>query len=307
MKRIGARLHCVLRLACVLFLACPAAYSASVTSTPGTPPQFSIAPAASRPLDSIRGWLGAPPSQPELLPPEQAFDVSVRARDASSLIATLMPAPGYYLYRDRIKFSVEDPPGIAVDSMSMPTGEFKNDPNFGKMEVYHRPVEAIIGLMPSAGGRDSIKLHVSYQGCNEPLGVCYPPIEKTIPVALAGADWRGGAAASPNDDASDGARIGRLFAHGNAWALVAAFFGFGLLLAFTPCMLPMIPILSGIIVGHGHHMTRRHALALSSVYVLAMAMTYALAGIAAGLAGTLLSASLQNPWVRSAIRGSRPD
>jgi thiol:disulfide interchange protein DsbD len=281
----------------LLFLACVAAQPAGGAPTPQTPPQFSTAPAASRPLDSIRGWLGGAPSQPELLPPEQAFDVTVRARDASSLTATLTPAPGYYLYRDRIKFSVEDPPGIAVDSVSMPTGDFKDDPNFGRMEVYHRPVEAIIGLKPGSGGTDQIKLHVSYQGCNEPLGVCYPPIEKTISVALAGADLRGGTSASPNDDSSDGARIGRLFARGGAWALVAAFFGFGLLLAFTPCMLPMIPILSGIIVGHGHPMTRRHALALSSVYVLAMATTYALAGVAAGLAGTLLSASLQNPWV----------
>lgn len=91
--------------------------------------------------------------------------------------------------------------------------------------------------------------------------------------------------------------MGQLFAQGNRWVLVAAFFGFGLLLAFTPCMLPMIPILSGIIVGRGSPLTRRHALGLSAIYVLGMAIIYALAGVAAGVAGTLFSAYLQNPWV----------
>ncbi len=84
---------------------------------------------------------------------------------------------------------------------------------------------------------------------------------------------------------------------GDHWALVAAFFGFGLLLAFTPCMLPMIPILSGLVVGHGQPASRLHALGLSAVYVLGMAITYTAAGVAAGLAGALLSAFLQNPWV----------
>src|SRR6185295_15851596 len=88
---------------------------------------------------------------------------------------------------------------------------------------------------------------------------------------------------------------------GNFWAVVASFFGAGLLLSFTPCVLPMVPILSGIIVGQGHQVTRGQAFSLSVAYVLGMAITYALAGIGAGLSGTLLSNALQNPWVLGAF------
>jgi thiol:disulfide interchange protein DsbD len=174
------------------------------------------------------------------------------------------------------------------------------------VQVYHQPVDAVIRLQRS-GAADTVQLHATYQGCNDPLGVCYPPIEKTLVVALASAAGTppGGPAAEAAPQAAaaggsalyDDQAVHRLFASGGTWALLAAFFGFGLLLAFTPCMLPMIPILSSIIAGHGPGMTKRHALGLSAVYVLAMALTYALAGVAAGLAGTLLSAWLQNPWV----------
>jgi thiol:disulfide interchange protein DsbD len=91
--------------------------------------------------------------------------------------------------------------------------------------------------------------------------------------------------------------IAGLLQGGNLWLIAASFFGFGLLLSFTPCVLPMVPILSGIIVGHGAHISRSRALLLSAAYVLGMAATYALAGVAAGLSGTLLSAALQNAWV----------
>jgi thioredoxin:protein disulfide reductase len=260
---------------------------------------------SSGPLDSIRKWLSGSKSQSELLPPEEAFQIAVRAKDANTLVAELRPARDYYLYRDRISFSVADPSTIAVTGVSLPKGETKADPTFGDVEVFRRPTQAVIALERSGAAADRLQLRATYQGCNEPLGVCYPPIEKTIPVVLSGAASPGDASQARVADgsrvapgaSSDGGPIRQLFAGGNAWALVAAFFGFGLLLAFTPCMLPMIPILSGIIVGHGQHMTRLHALGLSSVYVLAMAMTYALAGVAAGLAGTLLSAYLQSPWV----------
>jgi thiol:disulfide interchange protein DsbD len=233
-------------------------------------------------------------AESDLLEPERAFQLAVRVKDPNTLIATLTPAKDYYLYRDRVAFSIVDPPTVTVAGVSMPKGKAKADPTFGTVEVFYRPFDAVIALKRS-GSEDRIQLRSIYQGCNEPLGVCYPPIEKTLTVALAT-----GAVAGPSPaptDASDDAKIRRLFTSRSTWALIAAFFGFGLLLAFTPCMLPMIPILSGIIVGHGHHMTRRHAVGLASVYVLGMAITYALAGIAAGLAGTLLSAWLQNPWV----------
>ncbi|MEO5669896.1 MAG: protein-disulfide reductase DsbD, partial [Ramlibacter sp.] len=242
-----------------------------------------------------------------MLPPDQAFRIAVRARDADTLIVELTPAKDYYLYRDRISFSVEDTPGIAVDEVRLPKGEPKADPTFGTVEVFHHPFEAVIALKRTGGRVDHLSLRATYQGCNEPVGVCYPPIDKTVAVSLTDTSVQSATSALPPTSTQNAAspvlsddspgHIHRLFATGNTWALVAAFFGFGLLLAFTPCMLPMIPILSGIIVGQGQRMTRRHALGLSSSYVLGMAITYALAGVAAGLAGTLLSAYLQNAWV----------
>lgn len=257
---------------------------------------------------------------PDLLPPEKAFQISITARNFDTLVATLTPAKDYYLYRSRIAFSLPDASDITIASTLLPPGKLKDDPTFGKEEVYYGPIEAIIALNRPANdaAQPSLTLHASYQGCNDPSGVCYPPIEKILTVPLAQASALNALTlavstpqAVPTDirapkrstGLSETGVIRALFAQGNTWALVAAFFGFGLILAFTPCMLPMIPILSGIIVGQGQHATRRHAFGLSLVYVLAMAMTYTLAGVAAGLAGTMLSVYLQNPWVLSGFAG----
>lgn len=293
-------------LAGLLLVASAAAFAQGETPRPDTASQASAPAAAARsPLDSVRRWLGGSDTQPELLPPEQAFRLAVRAKDANTLVAELTPARDYYLYRDRIGFSIADPPTVSVAGVSLPPGDPKADPTFGTVQVFHRPVEAVITLRHGQGQANLVQLRASYQGCNEPLGVCYPPIEKTVAVALPGPitpgvtsrAQRSDPSSPPAADASDERRIRQLFARGGTWALVASFFGFGVLLAFTPCMLPMIPILSGIIAGQGRHMTRRRALGLSAVYVLGMAITYALAGVAAGLAGTLLSAYLQSAWV----------
>ncbi|MDZ7855765.1 protein-disulfide reductase DsbD [Sphaerotilus sp.] len=269
-------------------------------------PSSSTAPG---PLDSLRNLLGGTKLPGELLPPDQAFQIVVAARDANTLVATLTPAKDYYLYRDRISFSVADPPGVSVAGVELPAGEPKADPTFGTVQVYHRAFQALVALRHPDRLAREVQLRASYQGCNEPLGVCYPPIEKTVTVALTGTGgvaWAPAAGASDVSatrarpaapDPSDADAVRGLFTQGSRWLLVSAFFGFGVLLAFTPCMLPMIPILSGIIVGQGRHTTRRHALGLSALYVLGMAITYALAGVAAGLAGTLLSAYLQTPWV----------
>ena len=168
----------------VLAVSAPA-HSQGDASRPEAAPRSTAA--ASGPLDSIKKWLGSPTSPAELLPPEQAFQIVVRARDATTLVATLTPASNYYLYRDRISFSITDPPTIAVASVSLPKGEPKADPTFGTVEVFHRPFEAIIGLKRSGARADRLELRATYQGCNEPLGVCYPPIEKVMTVALSGA------------------------------------------------------------------------------------------------------------------------
>ena len=287
-------------VAWVFLLASATALAQSDAAGPASTPQCTAVPAAPGPLNSIRNWLGGGGTSTELLPPDQAFQIVVRARDADTLIAELRPATKYYLYRDRISFSIADPSTVSVASVLLPEGKRKSDPTFGTVQVYHQPVEVIIALRQAGGRADQVRLRATYQGCNEPLGVCYPPIEKTVAVALPAAAGLPPAQAevpvSPAADPSDSDTVRQLFTRGSRWVLLAAFFGFGILLAFTPCMLPMIPILSGIIVGHGQ-LTRRHALGLSAVYVFAMAVTYSLAGVAAGLAGSLLSAYLQSPWV----------
>ncbi|MEY4598734.1 MAG: hypothetical protein RLZZ445_1531, partial [Pseudomonadota bacterium] len=150
------------------------------------------------------------------------------------------------------------------------------------------------------GGHDGrIVLTAVSQGCAD-VGVCYVPVEQKAELRLPAGNGGGAPAAGVPGRLGEDALIAQLF-HGEAWLLIVSFFGFGLLLSFTPCVLPMVPILSGIIVGRGHQMTRMHGLLLSAAYVLGMAITYAMAGVAAGMSGALLSAALQNPWVLGAF------
>lgn len=252
-------------------------------------------------LDRLRGMAGGADT-PQFLPVDRAFAVKVEALDASTLIASFEPEDGYYLYRDKFAFAFEPPlPGVSVRAVELPAGEVKDDPNFGRTEVFHRPVRAVLRLQ-----RDDVRtlpaaLQVTYQGCAD-AGLCYPPETRRFDVVLAaGGSAAGGPGAAAGLPADESSRIAGILSSGNTWLVLASFFGFGLLLAFTPCVLPMIPILSGIIVGKGHAVTRPHALGLSAAYVIGMAVTYAAAGVAAGLSGTLLSGALQNPWVLGAF------
>ena len=224
------------------------------------------------------------------LPPDQAFKLAIQAVDAQTLIASFTVAPGHYLYQNRISFKLNDGRTSTISAIELPKGETKEDPNFGPSEVHHHSFEATIKLQHSDTQPSSIAINASYQGCSE-KGLCYAPIKKTLEVELP-ASKTVGTSSTP----SENQLIGNLLGTGKIWLIVAGFFGFGLLLAFTPCVFPMIPILSGIIVGYGEHPTRAHAFYLSLAYTLGMAVAYALAGIAAGLSGQLISNALQNPW-----------
>jgi thiol:disulfide interchange protein DsbD len=232
--------------------------------------------------------------QPTFLPPDKAFVLSISAHDSKTLLASFQITPGYYLYRDKIHFTIAvGKSGIA--SVALPKGEIKNDPNFGPTEVYHHSFQAELVLAQLA---DAVTLNATYQGCSE-QGLCYPPIEKVLRVSLAQTVQstpieRLAPAVVPEND---GTQIANVFKQGNFWLIVSFFFGAGLLLSFTPCVFPMVPILSGIIVGRGHKITHLHAFILSLAYVLGMAITYAVAGVAAGLSGELISNALQTPWV----------
>ncbi|MDH4216661.1 MAG: protein-disulfide reductase DsbD, partial [Gallionella sp.] len=259
------------------------------------------------PVSNAEGFLdrfgGA--KQPTFLPPDQAFALKVTARDAHTLQANFTITPGYYLYRDKISFTTDDKT-VKIKSVDVPKGEIKNDPNFGAIEVFHQSFQAVIALQRDSTSAADLTLNARYMGCSEE-GLCYPPITPTLRVSLPDAKTGQSAppemteapppAAQQQAPQSEGSQIAKLFKSGNFWLIVSFFFGAGLLLALTPCVFPMIPILSGIIVGRGHKITHMHAFLLSLAYVLGMAITYAAVGVAAGYSGSLLSNALQTPWV----------
>ncbi len=256
-------------------------------------------------------------SEEELLPPDQAFKLTVRVRDADTLIADFVPAKNYYLYRDKVAFKSQDA-NTLIERVSLPRGEMKSDLTFGQVEVFHKPFQAIISLKRDLSSTNQLTLAASYQGCNEPIGVCYAPISKllelTLPAARAvvgsvavsnnanaartsAAEELFQSPAQPAGTETESNRIEQMFESGNFWLILTGFFGIGLLLSFTPCVFPMFPILSGIIANRGHHITKTHGFILALSYVMGMALTYAAAGVAAGLSGAMLSATLQNGWV----------
>ncbi|WJW75286.1 protein-disulfide reductase DsbD [Thiohalobacter sp. IOR34] len=271
------------------------------------------APAASKPgpfqaLKDLGQSLGL--GAEEGIPPvEVAFRVSAGVLDANTLRVRWDIDDCCYLYRKRLSFELLDGEGVRLLEARLPAGDPKDDPIFGRVEVYHKTVEAILPLARSNTAATRLRLKVGYQGCAS-RGVCYPPQTKTFELSLPAAD--GGTAAKPAAPAAaaEGAppisaqdRIAARLASGSTLAIVLSFFGFGLLLAFTPCVFPMIPILSSIIIGQGEKITTRRAFVLSLVYVLAMALTYTAAGVFAGLSGESLQAAFQNPWILSAFAG----
>jgi thiol:disulfide interchange protein DsbD len=244
-------------------------------------------------------------SQPSFLPPDQAFSLEIEVRDPHTLHANFKVTPGYYLYRNKTTFSIDNE---KIASVSLPKGELKHDPNFGETEVFHHSFQSEIKLNRDSDAPKQITLNVSYQGCSE-QGLCYPSQDKSLQINL---PFAGQVASNtpevlptsmtsntmtPANASSENSKIAGLFQQGSFWLIITFFFGAGLLLALTPCVFPMIPILSGIIVGRGHKITKMHAFLLSLAYVLGMAITYAAAGVAAGFSGDLISNALQTPWV----------
>ena len=234
----------------------------------------------------------------DLLEPEKAFRFSARSLGPDALEVSFAIAEGYYMYRERFKFEAQN---ARLGAAELPRGLRKRDEFFGDTEVYRNEVH--IRVPVAAGAAEPLQLVVTSQGCAD-IGVCYVPMESRATLLFAAAPSTPAFSEAPRSVpeaprwsiyASD-RDIAALFS-GNVLLVVAGFFGLGLLLAFTPCVLPMIPILSGVIAGEGKGITKRRALALSLTYVFSMAVTYALAGVAAAYAGSLLASYLQNAWV----------
>ncbi len=272
----------------------------------------------------------------DFLPVDQAFQVAVSASGPRSLQVSFTLAPGVYLYRERFDAKLQTA-GHAPQPLSwdLPPGKVKHDPNFDKdLEVYHADVSGGLSLPASAGaGAGDAILTVGYQGCAD-AGLCYPPQQRSFKLQLdaqgqivsvqaeerqpkrsqlglgqgtsatplgGAAEANGGASPTPSattqPPANDGDSIQRALASGRLWTVLPVFLLAGMLLSLTPCVLPMVPILSSIIVGQRERVSRGRGFALALAYSQGMALVYTALGVAAGLLGQGLAAYLQHPWV----------
>ncbi len=239
----------------------------------------------------------------EILAPEEAFPYEVEVVDGNTVVARWNIVPGHYLYKDKFTFSLEEAEGVALDEPQFPKGEEKDDEFFGRIEVYHDPMAVTLPLLREKLDATSVTLKMKYQGCAD-IGICYPPQRQSVKLDLPAGQAAGSIApvaapAKPAAQQSEQDSLAASLASGNVFTTIALFFGLGLLLTFTPCVFPMIPILSGIITGQGESLTTRKAFAISLAYVLAMAMTYTIVGVIAGLGGANVQIWFQNPWVLS--------
>jgi len=267
--------------------------------------------------------------QPEFLPVDEAFRFSAEALPGGAapaaggaavvLVARWTMPEGYYLYRHAFAAKVRDPAGGAaaaeLGELEIPAGLAKVDDYFGAVEVYYD--EASVRV-PIRSGSGAVEVGITYQGCAD-AGLCYPPETRWVPVALPAAGGAGGAAAGPGAGAetpvapavstrgapaagtplTEDRRLAAVLADSGLVTALLLFFVGGIGLAFTPCVLPMVPILSSIIVGQEGVLTRGRSFRLSLSYVFGMALTYAVIGTLVGLfgAGLNLQAALQSPPV----------
>ncbi|NDP38812.1 MAG: protein-disulfide reductase DsbD [Rhodoferax sp.] len=238
-------------------------------------------------------WALPAHAQQDFLQPEQAFRLSVSKQADGQLRLNWDISPGYYLYRQQMKVEV-DPVGSAL-KVEWPAGTRKTDETYGESEVYHDKVTVLLTAP------DAQALTIGWQGCAD-AGLCYPPQTRRVnladvaaaqsaspAVAAASVSRTASGALGADQDLAD--RLSRL----NLGWMLLVFFGLGLLMTFTPCVLPMVPILSSLVAGSGASAKRGFVLSLA--FVLPMALVYAGVGAAAALAGANLQAVLQNPWV----------
>jgi len=235
----------------------------------------------------------------ELLPADQAFPFFAIVNDGESLQVNWEIAEGYYLYREKFDLQLTGTHGTQLLNYTIPHGTAKYDEAFGDVEILHNKLNFTVPLSRSNIAEHTITLKAKFQGCAE-RGVCYPPMEKTVNLllpALSAAAVTNPPIEIEKKPASEQDLIIQSLQQESFGLTLLSFLGFGLLLAFTPCVFPMIPILSGIIVGQGKNITHRKAFFLSLSFVLASAITYTIFGILAALFGSNLQASFQAPWI----------
>lgn len=251
----------------------------------------------------------------DFLDPEVAFKLAARALDDRTIEVSFTAEPGYYLYRDQFKFEAA---GVTLGAPVLPEGKTKFDETFQKNVVTYR--DAVRVTIPVLQAPARFQLMVTNQGCAD-KGLCYPPMQRGVDIGLKGFGGDGtvrllgvidavlnpsSTLATPDGrqavpSAAGNERLDGVLRGGKFWPVVGVFLIAGVLLSLTPCVLPMLPILSSIIVGQGTRVSRWRGFALAASYSLGMALVYTALGVAAGLAGAGLAAALQNPWVLGAF------
>jgi thioredoxin:protein disulfide reductase len=272
---------------------------ASVLPAEPPAPAPASSPAAAAPSESLRSMLASVKTTgDDFLPADQAFRFDALAGGSDRVELNWEIAEGYYLYKARIKVATTST-SAQLGAPQFPTGQFKTDEYFGRQEIYHHELRVTVPVARATGGAFSLPLEVTYQGCAD-KGLCYPPVTRTVSVSLPGGSGAASGSAATGDPGAAGpseqSRFARLLT-GNFLLMVGGFYLAGLLLAFTPCVLPMVPILSGIIAGGGRRLTTARAFALSVTYVLGMALTYTAAGIIGAAMGHQVQALFQQWWV----------
>ena len=238
-------------------------------------------------------------TQNELLPPDQAFKFFAVVTDSRNVHVNWEIANGYYLYREKIKLNVINTTDNPLGLYSIPHGTPKEDEAFGQVEIFHNELGFDVPLIHTNNSDQTVILQATYQGCAD-RGVCYPPMTKEIELHVPAAqNTIQDDSAQATQILSEQDQIVQSLHHDSLGMILISFFGFGLLLSLTPCIFPMIPILSGIIVGHGNRITTARAFMLSLSYVVASAITYTAFGVLAALFGNNLQTTFQQPWIIS--------
>ncbi|RLV59534.1 protein-disulfide reductase DsbD [Parashewanella curva] len=248
---------------------------------------------------SLTAQAGIFDTQPELLPVEKAFDLEANQAGDQLKLNWVIDSDGYYMYKDKLKFSIK---GAQMGAVLLPKGKMHHDEYFGDQEVYTNFLELSIPLKDVTQGAT---FSVTFMGCAEGR-LCYPPTTRTIdlkPITSVVKSEEATTATEPANKAeskpvvSEQDSLSQLLSNNNLWLTLLIFFGLGVGLALTPCVFPMYPILSGIIVGQGKSLSYSKGFALSMVYVQGMAITYSILGLIVASAGLKYQAALQQPAV----------
>jgi len=241
-------------------------------------------------------------SSDEVLPADQVFMPDAFALDGNTIEFGIRLLPGYYLYKSKISVvSLND--DAKAGQLELPKGKMKTDEWLGEQEVYFDEVFGKVAVARATPEAMELEIELSYQGCKVD-GICYLPVSRvltvSLPEATATSDLSSiseSSKADPNRPVSEQGRLAQIITGSSIWAAAGLFFLAGLGLAFTPCVLPMVPILSGIIAGDGDNVSPMRGFTLALSYVMGMAIIYTLAGIAAAALGLQLQATFNQPWI----------